>query len=70
MNAEIIMQEMEALLSINIKMSDRLGLETLSLITVPRARMLLNEIKAYRKEKSKAKSKHIRKEPAWLNSPE
>ena len=64
MNADTIIQEMEALLSINIKTSERVGHATLSLITVARAKMLLQDIKAYKKEKEKSKSKHLKREEA------
>jgi hypothetical protein len=66
MKADSIIQELEALISATLKMSDRHGLPTIQ-ITTPRARMLMADIKSYKKEKSKSASKHIKKEPAWLN---
>ena len=65
---ENIIQEMEALLSITIKMSDRQGLDQV-LFSLPRAKMLLSEIKTLRKQNVKALSKHMKKEPAWLHNP-
>ena len=65
---ETIIQEMEALLSISVKMSDRQGLDQI-FVSLPRARMLLGEIKSLRKQNAKALSKHIKKEPAWLDNP-
>ena len=70
MNADTIIQDVEALLSINVKTSERLGLSTLALITVPRAKMMLRDIRLYKKAKERSKSKHITKEPAWLDNPE
>jgi hypothetical protein len=69
MKADSIIQELEALISASLKMSTRHELATIQ-ITTPRARMLMNDILAYKKERSKAASKHIRKEPAWLDIPE
>ena len=66
MKADSIIQELEALISANLKMATRHNLETIQ-ITTPRARMLMHDILAYKKEKSKAASKHIKREPAWLN---
>jgi hypothetical protein len=66
MKADSIIQELEALISANLKMATRHNLETIQ-ITTPRARMLMLNILAYKKEKSKAASKHIKREPAWLN---
>ena len=66
MKADSIIQELEALISANLKMATRHNLETIQ-ITTPRARMLMLNILAYKKEKSKAASKHIKNEPAWLN---
>ena len=66
MKADSIIQEVEALISANLKMATRHNLETIQ-ITTPRARMLMLNILAYKKEKSKAASKHIKREPAWLN---
>ena len=65
---ETIIQEMEARLSITIKMSDRQGLNEI-FFSLPRAKMLLGEIKSLRKQNSKATSKHMKKEPAWLDNP-
>jgi hypothetical protein len=66
MKADSIIQQLEALISANLKMATRHNLETIQ-ITTPRARMLMLDILEYKKEKSKAASKHIKKEPAWLN---
>jgi hypothetical protein len=66
MKAESIIQELEALISAQIKTSNRHGLPTIQ-ITTPRAKMLMHDILAYKKEKSKVASKHIKKEPTWLN---
>jgi methionine synthase II (cobalamin-independent) len=69
MKAESIIEELEALISAQIKTSNRHGLPTIQ-ITTPRARMLMNDIQSYKKAKTKVMSKHIKKEPAWLNNPE
>ena len=66
MKADSIIQELEALISANLKMATRHNLETIQ-ITTPRARMLMHDILAYKKEKSSAASKHIKREPAWLD---
>jgi vacuolar-type H+-ATPase subunit H len=69
MKADSIIQEVEALISAHLKMATRHNLENIQ-ITTPRARMLMNDILEYKKERSRSVSKHIRKEPAWLNRPE
>jgi vacuolar-type H+-ATPase subunit H len=69
MKADSIIQEVEALISAHLKMATRHNLETIQ-ITTPRARMLMNDILAYKRERSRTASKHIRKEPAWLDRPE
>jgi hypothetical protein len=69
MKADSIIQELEALISANLKMATRHNLATIQ-ITTPRARMLMQDILAYKKERSKATSKHMRKEPAWLTNPD
>jgi hypothetical protein len=69
MKADSIIQQLEALISANLKMATRHGLETIQ-ITTPRARMIMDDIRAYKAANIKAVSKHIRKEPAWLNRPE
>jgi len=66
MKADSIIQELEALISARLKMATRHNLDSIH-ITTPRARMLMLDILAYKKERSKAASKHIRKEPAWLD---
>ena len=65
---ENVIQQMEALLSISIKMSDRQCLDQV-LFSLPRAKMLLSEIKTLRKQNIKVLSKHMKKEPAWLDNP-
>lgn len=65
MKADSIIQELEALISARLKMATRHELSTIE-ITTPRARMLMNDILAYKKERSRVNSKHIKKEPAWL----
>ena len=69
MKADTIIQEIEALISANLKMANRHNLETIH-ITTPRARMIMHDILEYKKERSRSMSKHIRKEPAWLDRPE
>ena len=66
MKAESIIEELEALISAQIKTSTRHSLPTIQ-ITTPRARMLMNDILSYKKAKTKVASKHIKKEPAWLD---
>jgi vacuolar-type H+-ATPase subunit H len=66
MNADSIIQELEALISARLKIASRHNLETIE-ITTPRARMLMHDILAYKKEKSRTASKHVKKEPAWLD---
>jgi hypothetical protein len=66
MNADTIIQQIEALFSANIKMADRHNLETIQ-VTTPRAKTIMQDILFYKNEKSKANSKHIKKEPAWLD---
>jgi late competence protein required for DNA uptake (superfamily II DNA/RNA helicase) len=64
-----LLQEMEGLLSISIKMSDRQNLDTI-FFSKTRAKMLLSEIKKIKQNNLKATSKHIKKEPRWLSIPE
>jgi vacuolar-type H+-ATPase subunit H len=66
MKADSIIQELEALISARLKIASRHNLETIE-ITTPRARMLMHDILAYKREKSRTASKHVRKEPAWLD---
>jgi hypothetical protein len=68
MNSTIILQQVADLISFEMKISDRVGNNTLQ-ITKPRARQILLDIRALQKEVSKSKSKHIHKEPAWALNP-
>jgi hypothetical protein len=69
MNYSSLIQEMEALLSVNLKMADRHDLDSISISTA-RARQFLLNIRSIKKEASRSMSKHIRKEPAWLSNPD
>ena len=69
MKADSIIQEVEALISAHLKMATRHELPTIQISTA-RARMLMLDILSYKKEKSRAVSKHMKKEPAWLDRPE
>jgi hypothetical protein len=69
MKADSIIQELEALISAHLKMATRHELPEIK-ISSARARMLMNDILAYKRERSRTASKHIRKEPAWLDRPE
>ena len=69
MNYSSLIQEMEALLSVNLKMADRHDLDSIS-ISKARARQFLLNIRSIKKEASRSMSKHIRKEPAWLSNPD
>ena len=60
MKADSIIQQLEALISANLKMATRHNLETIQ-ITTPRARMLMHDILAYKREKSSSGSKHIKR---------
>ena len=66
MKADSIIQELEGLISARLKIASRHNMETIE-ITTPRARMLMHDILAYKKEKSRTASKHVKKEPAWLD---
>jgi hypothetical protein len=66
MKADSIIQELEALISARLKIASRHNMETIE-ITTPRARMLMHDILAYKREKSRIASKHVKKEPAWLD---
>jgi hypothetical protein len=70
MKAETIIQEVEALLYANIKLAERMGSNTLSLISLPRAKMIMHDIKAFKSARAKVNSKHLKREPAWLDRPE
>lgn len=68
MNSATILKQVADLISFEMKLADRVGNDTLQ-ITKARARQILLDIQAVQKEVSKSKSKHIRKEPAWLSNP-
>lgn len=70
MNTETkhLLSTLKGLLSINLKMADRHDLNEIS-ITKARAREILFTINDLEKRYSKIPSKHIKKEPAWLDNP-
>ena len=69
MDYSSLIQEMEALLSVNVKMADRHGLDSIKISKLVARQFLLN-IRKKQKEASRSMSKHIRKEPAWLSNPD
>ena len=63
-----LLSNLKGLLSITIKMSDRQELDQI-FFSKSRAKELLLVIKQIEKESLRACSKHIKKEPAWLDNP-
>jgi hypothetical protein len=73
MTSHQIIETIETLMESNLKMARRHDLEEIK-ISVPRAKMLLEDIRAYKLEQSKSarfKTNPVAKrEPLWLNQPE
>jgi len=63
-----LLSELKGLLTITIKMSDRQDLEEIH-FSKARAKEILLTIKQLEKESLRACSKHIKREPAWLDNP-
>ena len=63
-----VVESIEPLLSVCIKMADTVGNDEIR-ISKTRAKELLSSIRAVKKQIIKSKAKHVRKEPAWLDNP-
>jgi len=63
-----LLSDLKGLLTITIKMSDRQDLDQI-FISKSRAKEILLTIKQLEKESLTVRSKHIKREPAWLNNP-
>jgi hypothetical protein len=60
-----VIESIEPLLSICIKMADRIGNDEIR-FSKTRAKELLRSIHSAKKLIEKSKSKHIRREPSWI----
>ena len=69
MTYDNIVSDLEGILKTLIPIADRVGNDEIK-ISKTRAKEMLLEIKRINNEKEKAKSKHIRREPAWLTNPD
>ena len=63
-----LLSDLEGLLKITIKMADRQDMDQI-FFSKTRAKELLLTIKQIENESLKSHSKHLRKEPAWLDNP-
>jgi len=64
-----IVSDIEGMFSVLTKIADRVGNDTIE-ISNTRAKEILKEIRSIKSQEIKSQSKHIRKEPAWLDCPE
>jgi hypothetical protein len=69
MTYDKVASSIEGIFKVLIPIADKIGLNEIK-ISKARAREILSEITRIKNEKSKANSKHIKREPLWLTNPD
>jgi hypothetical protein len=64
-----VVSSIEGIFKVLIPIADRVGIDEIR-ISKARAKELLSEITRIKNEKTKAKSKHVKREPLWLTNPD